>query len=76
MAMSFDAELLAALELAVQFVEQAIRANELLVAGLVAGRQPTPSELQELTDRLTIDRNQLERFRLRVGQLRAQQRPH
>jgi hypothetical protein len=71
-----DAELLAALEAVVSFVEQTIQNCETLADALRAGRRPSEAELREIEAKLAADRHELERLRLRVAQLKAMQRTH
>ena len=47
-----------------------------LADALRAGRRPSDKQQHEIESRLAADRNELERLRLRVAQLRARQRTH
>jgi hypothetical protein len=71
-----DPELLAALEAVAQFIEQVLENNRTLADALRAGRRPSDAVLREIDEKLAADRNELERLRLRVAQLKGQVRSH
>jgi hypothetical protein len=71
-----DAELLAALEAVTRFIEQVLENNRKLADALRAGRRPSETNLREIDEKLAADRDELERLRLRVAQLKAMQRTH
>ena len=85
--MSDEAELLAALQAVLEHLARVTHINQLLIDALKAqregtygffrvadGREVSPGQLVELDEQLAADRATLDRFRLRVAQLQAQQR--
>ena len=74
--MHTDPELLAALELAVQFMNHLMEQHEQLVGALRVGRPRSDEALHAMAEQLATDRNDLVRFERRLRQLQSVQRPH
>jgi hypothetical protein len=66
-----DAELLAALEAVRGFLDRVVDTNERLLNEVRAGREVPPGRIAELEEQLAAERADLERFGLRVAQLKA-----